>query len=158
MAAPKDNQYWKLRLKHGRDRIIQDPTSLWENACEYFQWCIENPLLKTEPFAFQGNVILQDIPVMRVFQKDGLALACGLSAWRTIEDLKKLSDDFLQIVTRIEKIIMTQKFEGASSGFFNSNIIARDLGLRDSQEISIDNTTTDALMTFQEMIIAKYAK
>ncbi len=29
----------------------------------------------------------------------------------------------------VEQAIISQKFEGASSGFFNHNIIARDLGL-----------------------------
>ena len=32
-----------------------------------------------------------------------------------------------------------QKFAGAAVGLFNANIIARDLGLTDKQEIKMDN-------------------
>ena len=45
MAAPEGNQFWKLRGKHGRDRIIKDPVALEENANEYFQHCIDNPII-----------------------------------------------------------------------------------------------------------------
>jgi hypothetical protein len=43
MAAPKGNQFWMLRSKHGRDKLFATPEALWEAACEYFQWCDENP-------------------------------------------------------------------------------------------------------------------
>ena len=45
MAAPKGNQFWMLRSKHGRDKLFATPEALWEAACEYFQWCDENPCL-----------------------------------------------------------------------------------------------------------------
>ena len=134
MGAPLGNQYWKLRLKHGRDRIITDPKALEENAEQYFQWCIDNPLLEVD---YRGKDLqMVELPKLRVFQKSGLALACGLSSWRTIEDLKELSKDFLQVITRIEEIIYTQKFEGTAAGFLNPNVIARDLGLVDKQDIN----------------------
>ena len=38
MAAPKGNQFWMLRSKHGRDKLFATPEALWEAACEYFQW------------------------------------------------------------------------------------------------------------------------
>jgi hypothetical protein len=44
---------------------------------------------------------------------------------------------FLEVSTRVEGIIYTQKFEGASVGAFNSSIIARDLGLKDNSELTI---------------------
>ena len=43
---------------------------------------------------------------------------------------------FKTITAQIKQIIRTQKFEGASAGFLNANIIARDLGLTDKQEIT----------------------
>jgi len=147
MAAPEGNNYWTLRLKHGRGRIISSPKALWENAEQYFEWCIANPLMAVEVHGKDADSI--SVPKQRVFQKDGLALACGLSEWRLIEDLKGVSKDFSQTVTRIENIIKTQKFEGAASGFFNANIVARDLGLADQQEhkskIVIEGKTTEEL-------------
>lgn len=131
------NQYWNLRLKHGRDRIIQSPKELEDNSNEYFQWCIDNPLIAFEVHGKDAYTI--QVPKKRVFQKDGFALASGLADWRQIEELKKVSPDFLQVVTRIENIIKTQKFEGAASGFFNSNIVARDLGLSDKSEVEVND-------------------
>jgi len=136
MAAPVGNQFWQLRLKHGRDRIIQDPNALWEDAQEYFQWCIDNPLMETDFRGKDAERVL--IPHMRVFQKTGLALACGLSKWETIENLKDVSEDFKDVVTRIEGIIATQKFEGASGDFLNARIIAQDLGLN-TQRIIVND-------------------
>ncbi|MCK5316875.1 MAG: hypothetical protein KAJ55_03120, partial [Anaerolineales bacterium] len=43
--------------------------------------------------------------------------------------------DFLQVVTRAEKVIRDQKFVGAAADMLNPNIIARDLGLRDMTDI-----------------------
>ncbi|WP_347174524.1 hypothetical protein [Parabacteroides goldsteinii] len=43
MAASKNNQFWKLRSKHGRDILFSSPEFLWSAACEYFDWCDENP-------------------------------------------------------------------------------------------------------------------
>jgi hypothetical protein len=53
--------------------------------------------------------------------------------------------DFSQVITRIGKVIYTNKFEGASAGVFNHNIIARDLGLKDQTE----NKNTNAPITIQ---------
>ncbi len=36
-----------------------------------------------------------------------------------------------------EEAIRLQKFEGASSGFFNHNIIARDLGLMNQEQMTV---------------------
>ena len=149
MAAPIGNQFWKLRLKHGRDRIIQDPKALWEDAQEYFQWCIDNPLMETD---FRGkNADMVTIPHMRVFQKTGLALACGLSKWEIIEGLKEVSEDFKDVITRIEGIIATQKFEGAAGDFLNARIIAQDLGLN-VQRLVVDTQrkTIDELFPTEE--------
>ncbi len=48
MAAPLGNQFWKLRSKHGRDKIFADPETMWEAACDYFQWCVDTPLMEVQ--------------------------------------------------------------------------------------------------------------
>lgn len=134
MAAPQGNEFWKLRLKHGRDRIIQDPDELWQNACEYFDWCNESPLYEID---FRGKDLEQvEIPHIRPYSKHEFAIACGTHQWETINDLKKVSKDFFEVVTRIEWVIYSQKFAGASAGFYNARIISQDLGLIQKQEIT----------------------
>jgi hypothetical protein len=129
MSAPKGNNFWTLRSKHGRERIIKDPQTLELAAQEYFQYCIDNPIEQIDYRGKDATPIVLKHP--RVFQKDGLALWCDLSEWRLINDLKSVSQEFSQVVTRIESAIKNQKFEHAAVGMFNSNIIARDLGLSD---------------------------
>ncbi|MVM35486.1 DNA packaging protein [Spirosoma sp. HMF4905] len=135
MAAPKDNEFWKLRSKHGRDKLFETPGLLEEAAYEYFAWCQENPWLKTD---FRGKDAEQvDIPTPRPFTIRGLCLYCNASEqfWRTFK-ASQAGKDFLAVITRIEDIIYTQKFEGAVVGAFNANIISRDLGLVDKKELS----------------------
>lgn len=132
MAAPENNQFWKLRAKHGRDRIIKDPIALNEAANEYFQQCIENPIITVDYKGKDAERCEFELP--KVFQKDELAIFCGVCKWETINQLKEVSVDFLEVVTRIENIIKSQKFQYGVLNIFNSNIIARDLGLVDKQE------------------------
>ena len=159
MAAPIGNKFWMLRSKHGRDKLFSTPELLWEAACEYFQWCDENPW--TTRKAIQKNVPVkvkkgkrlvtenqqqteqQVSPVARPYSLTGFCIYVGATSqwWRSFrEDCKaKNGKDFLAVIARIQETIETQQFEGACVGAFNANIIARKLGLADKQEI--DHTT-----------------
>lgn len=145
--APKGNKFWQARSKHGRNRVIKDPHVLAEAADEYFQWCEENPIKYND---FRGKDAEEVFLVKpRPFTKEGVARFCDLSEWRLIEDLKTISDDFSQVVTRIERIIADQKYTYAVTGIFNSLIVARDLGLKDSTETKQDGKLE---------VVVKYAK
>lgn len=146
MGAPAGNQFWKLRTKHGRDKLFSTPEILWEAAQEYFEWVDANPFQEAEQR--KGNIIIQkgaevgdldlspivELPKMRAYTWAGLELYLDIDSLR---DYKTHADykDFHQVITRIEKIIYDQKFTGAASGFLNPNIIARDLGLADKKEV-----------------------
>jgi hypothetical protein len=71
----------------------------------------------------------------RPYTLKGFCLYCGAcEAWFKEFKRRDLSNDFIAVIHKIEDIIYNQKFEGAAIGIFNSNIIARDLGLTDKQE------------------------
>lgn len=135
MAAPKSNQFWNLRLTHGRKHAIATHQELEQNFIEYCQWIEENPLIEID---YRGKDATKvELPKMRAMTKDSFALACGVSGWHVIESWKQRSDDFLQVISRIELLIYNQKFVGAAAGFLNPNIIARDLGLADKKDVEI---------------------
>lgn len=134
MAAPIGNQFWQMRSSHGRKPIFADPEVLWAACCEYFEWVEANPLKEAQAFAYQGDVKLQELPKMRAMTIGGLCIFLDIDRTTWPEYAKK--DGFSQIVSRAEEVIRTQKFEGASAGLLNPNIIARDLGLADKQELS----------------------
>jgi len=140
MSAPKGNQFWKQRSIHGRDTLFASATLLWEAACEYFEFCDENPWVKTD---YKGPEIVKvEIPTARPYSLSGLCIFidCSTSYFRTFKATSDESKkDFLTVISRIEEIIQTQQFEGATVGAFNANIIARTLGLSDK----IDNKNTN---------------
>lgn len=136
MAAPIGNKFWLKRSKHGRNTIIKDAKTLEEAANEYFQQCIDNPVIQIDYKGGRNGVERVEIPHPKVFQKGEFARFCGVSEWRLIEDLKEKGEDFSQIITYIEGIIRDQKFTYATVGMFNSNIVARDLGLSDKKEVT----------------------
>lgn len=132
MGAPVGNRFWEKRSKHGRDKIFTDPELLWEAAVEYFKWCEDNPLIETDFRGKDANEV--EIPKMRAFTWHGLELFIDIHSLRDYKTNPEYKD-FSQVITRIEKIIYDQKFTGAAAGFLNPNIIARDLGLTDRQEL-----------------------
>ena len=161
MPAPKGNEYYLLRSKDGRDTEY-DPESFLEIANEYFNWCLENPLIEAQ--IVKGNrteevslptkdaegksknvktktTIPYDIaslPKMRVFSIQGLCnfAEIALNTFKNYEERK----EFLTVTTRVRGIIENQQFEGAASGMLNPNIIARKLGLVEKKEISGEMT------------------
>jgi hypothetical protein len=146
MAAPKGNQFWKFRSKHGRDKLFETPELLWESACEYFQWCEDNPLYETKAFAYKGKIITKAFPKMRAMTLSGLCfyLHCDESYFRSFKSLAtEKQEDFLTVIREIEKAIYNQKFQGAAADLLNANIIARDLGLVEKTENTHSLTVDD---------------
>lgn len=135
MAASEGNQFWKLRSKHGRDKIFQSPEILWEAACEYFEVTDKRIWEKIEYHGKDAKMC--KVPIKPPYTIYGLTifLDIDLKTWNNYKN-KESYKDFFPIIAQIERIIYTQKFEGASVGIFNQSIIARDLGLRDTQEVS----------------------
>lgn len=139
MAAPKGNQYWKLRSKHGRDKLFATPELLWDAACEYFQWCQENPLEETKAFAFQGVITTAELPKMRAMTMSQLCfyLNCNEAYFRTFKaQLPDGEQEFNTVIRDIEQVVYNQKFQGAAAGLLDANIIARDLGLKDNRDVT----------------------
>jgi len=140
MPAPKGNQFWKVRTKHGRDKLFNDPEILWEACQEYFEWVDKNPLMSAETVKFQGEGKLMDVPKMRAMTMGGLCIFLGINqqTWANYKE----DEDFLGIITQTEEIIRNQKFTGAAAELLNPNIIARDLGLSDKKEVFADFMVT----------------
>lgn len=132
MAAPKGNQFWKARTKHGRDKIFKSAGLLWEACCEYFEWVEANPLWEVKVTQYQGEVIEMPVAKMRAMTKGAMCLFLDIdqttwNRWRDGND-----DDFCRVTRVVEEVIYAQKFAGAAAELFNANIIARDLGLKDA--------------------------
>ena len=143
MAAPKGNNYWQFRNKHGRD-FKYTPDILWVEAVKYFEWMSNKVWNKKEAIKsgeMAGSLI--DIPTQTPMSIESFCLFADIDE-KTFFNYEKAEgyEDFFQVTTRIRKVIESNQFEGATVGAYNPNIIARKLGLSDKQEIS-QNVTVD---------------
>lgn len=132
MTFQVGNRFWEARSSHGRNPIYADPEELWSSCVEYFEWVEANPLYEEKIFQYQGEIIRDTVAKMRAMTIEGMCLFLGIS-YQTWRDYVK-RDDFVEVTTRAEKVIYTQKFTGAAADLLNPNIIARDLGLADKKE------------------------
>lgn len=132
-GAPKGNRFWELRSSHGRKPKFKNAEELLSACCEYFEWVEENPLLEERVFCNKDGIHRTDVKKKRPMTIKSLLLFIDID-FTTWQKYGKRSKDFNKVTSRVEEIIYEQKFAGAASGFFNANIIARDLGLVDKSE------------------------
>lgn len=131
-------QAWKQHSTMGRKPIFSDPDQLWSVCCEYFEWVTANPLEEEVLFHFKGSVTRATKYRMRAMTIGGLCIFLDIAhqTWLNY----KAREDFLEVTTRVEAIIRDQKFTGAAAELFNPNIIARDLGLKEHVDQTVDQT------------------
>lgn len=149
------NQLWKLRTKHGRDKLFSSGAILREEAIKYFDWCDRHPWLKTELVKYKGDFEEAEVPLGRPYTVDGLTVYLGVAhsyfrsakgniidkrerARATAEDL-----DVLDAIEWIEQVVRTQQVEGAAVGVFNTNLVARLNGIADNVN---QNSTGEAVL------------
>ena len=154
MAAPKGNKFWELRSTLGRNPIFKNPDDLWDACCQYFDYVHENPLLEDKAFAFQGVVTHEPVAKMKAMTMNGLYLFLDIDRATWAE--YRVKEGFSAVTTRAEDVIYEQKFTGAAADLLNANIIARDLGLQDKQQL--DHSSTDGTMRPTKIELVPYVR
>jgi hypothetical protein len=133
------HEYPPPYLGSGRPKAFESPEDMLAAAKEYFEYCEKRPWYKTE-WKDKG---LQEIPVARVFTWDGLCIRIGVGDEYFRVFFNQLKNDdpqaagFKRVIEWIRKCIYSNKFEGASSGHYNANLIAYDLGLRKDVPVNV---------------------
>lgn len=145
MPAPKGHKRWG----NPRKRRKYTPEQLWESACEYFQWCDDNPFYEVEQIkrnvqiavcgAIDTNCInsltnrIIRLPKIRPYTIQGFCNHLNIKKQTFYNySTKKYGETYFDVSTRIREIIYDQQFCGAASGLFNANIISYNLGLNKS--------------------------
>lgn len=146
MAAPEGNQFWKLRSKHGRDLIFSSPTILWEACIEYFEATDQRKWVKKDWVG--KDAIEVDRETSAPYTLSGLYVFLDITP-QTWKDYRT-RQDFIEVVTRVEQIMYTQKFEGAAVGAYNPSIIARDLQLRDNVDVKSESVNMNVEVSDDE--------
>jgi hypothetical protein len=129
------NDFWKLRLRHGSFPKFEDPNQFLDKAVAYFEHLEQNHFNELD---FRGkDAVKVVLPKMRIATKADFALYCGFSEWKSIESYKTKSNDFAQVITRVENAIETCQLQAAAAGFVKENIVSRLLGLADKKEMLV---------------------
>lgn len=125
------NRFWEARSSHGRKPIFQDEEQLWQACLEYFEWVEDNPLKEEKV----SNKVRLTVNKMRAMTLGGLYIFLDITenTWANYRE----SDNLKEVCAKVDNIIRTQKFEGAAADLLNGNIIARDLGLSDKQDVDV---------------------
>ncbi len=139
----KGVQYWKRRtdLKHSPERLEQ-------SAIEYFEWATENPITERKLATAGGEVQIVELPRARPFTLHAYCLFAGVSR-RHFDNLAH-KDEYKDVINWIKDVCYAQKFEGAAVGLFNANLISRDLGLADKQEVNTSSEQQPARLTLED--------
>ncbi len=149
----KEPDYWKKRAKSGtkaikesnagRPKSFDSPEQLWELACLYFERCDNTPWMKKD---YKGKDAIEvDIPTTSPYLWTGFedflfekGICKSMKDYRTASRNPEYEQgrykEFSEVVTRIDKIMTTQKVAGAAVGAYNSNLVARLEGLVDKTE------------------------
>lgn len=148
MTRLTGNQFWKLRTKHGRDKLFSDAATLLEEAYLYFDWCDRHPIYTVELVKYKGNYEEADVPHERPYTMADLTRYLGVSGsyFRSaksnlrekIEKGKAVTTEveLLDAMEMIEQVIQSQQISGAMVGLFNPAIVARLNGLADKRDIT----------------------
>lgn len=132
-------ELWEVTKGPGQPPTFSSPEEMWNRAVEYFKWCGQHHLIEEKIGFFQGEPTSGFIEHKRPMTISGLCVFLNIDR-ATWYNYKKNSEYF-DITTVIDEIMFEQKFSGAATGLYNANIIARDLGLTDKQEIKMDNAS-----------------
>lgn len=137
MGAPKGNNYWQFRNKHGNNHSYT-PDGLWDEAISYFEYMKDSVWNRKESIK-SGDLAgtTMDIPNSKPMSISSFCLFADICEDTFNNYLKKEGyEDFFGVTKVIKTNIETQQFEGATIGAFNANIIARKLGLSEQTDIT----------------------
>ena len=137
--AKSASSYWRERRYPGRPRKFKTPGDLWEAALNYFEYVDDNPFESEETKTSLTDSETKIKKHKRPYTIEGFCVHIGVNK-QYLSDLMEVvegvDNEFSLVIRNIHKVIRFQKFEGAAAGLFNSNIIARDLGLKDHSDMT----------------------
>ena len=133
MAAEKGNNYYTLR----KDVPALTPEELKEKAIEYFDYCVNNPIITEEIFNTKLGIERIEVRKVRVFTLRGMFMFIGIGKDTFYRYENDDSGKYRDITTHIRDVIFTQKYENAAAGTIKESFIAKDI-LIDKKDVTSD--------------------
>lgn len=126
-----------MTCRFGAPRKYDSPEALMKACEQYFDHVDANPWLQPQGTDREGMPKLSAEPVKVPYLIQDLCQHIGIHVG-TWSEWKKSREDLSEVITQAEQIIYADKYKGAAVGFYNHNIIARDLGLADKKEAKVE--------------------
>ena len=144
----KENRFWEAISTYGRNPKFATPEELLDACKQYFTWVDDNPYLEYKVAGTSyGEVITTQVPKLRPYTVGTLCMFLSIAHDTWIN--YRTNNLFLGVVKEVEWAIREQKFGGAAAGFFNTNIICRDLGLIDRKDTTTDGQAINQSVTLK---------
>lgn len=140
-----DKNWWEMKAtsvtksEAGRPPKYDTPETLWQACCEYFEWVENNPLYETKLMQYKDETWKEYLPKKRPMNLQGLCRFLGISHANWWQYKNERSEEYTRICETAENVIYEQQFTGGATGFFNSNMISKKLGLKEQHEMSGPN-------------------
>lgn len=124
-------EHWEI-VSNGQIVIDTTAEELWENACSYFKFCDDNPIVTKGVVSAGKEVGKQyNIHKKRPYTIKALCLQCGISQeyLSDMKNMKARESEYGMVVDKILNVIYTQNLEHAMTGEFNPQLTARVLNM-----------------------------
>lgn len=124
-----------------KKKYIETPERLLELFQEYVIDAKSKPYLKHDFVGKDADEVRRELERPLTW----VGFECYLFEQGIIGDLSSYEQNrdnsytaYLPIIRVCKQFILRDQFEGSSAGIYNSNIMARHLGLADKQEVKVD--------------------
>lgn len=126
----------------GRPPKFESAEDFKTKSKEYFDWCDANPIEVYTRTTSDDKIVQQ---TKRPYTLQGLMLWLGITNWTRFKQYDYTqTEDFVRVIRACEETIKRQQIEGAMSGAYNSNLVARLNGISEKQETT---TKTEVTLT-----------
>lgn len=150
----KGNQHWKARSSHGVNPTFETKEELLSACLEYFEYCDKNPLVTYKPYVSKDGAVEQMEQIYpRPYNLSGLVTFLDICE-ETFRNYEK-KPDFFGVCEKVRNIMRDQKLSGATCGYYNHAIVARDLQLKDASDVNVGGQDGNPLVTEVRRTIVK---
>ena len=129
--ASHEEDHWEV-VQSGRITVANTAEELWLNACKYFLWCKQNPIITKKRINVGKDAgTAYNEETTRPFTIKGLCIHCGIveEYLSDIRQTKNKDSEYYIVVSKIMYIIYTQNAELATIGVFNPIFTSKMLNM-----------------------------
>lgn len=146
-------QHWKF-VDAAVTVVSDTPQELWQNACKYFQWCDEHPIIVKRKI-LSGNRAGTDTEVeqVRPYSLRALCLHCGITEeyMKNMRDTKDRTSMYFIVASKILYVIWVQIYEMGMIGEFNAIFAGKSLGFDKPEEAPVSSIKIEFVQGIPEL-------